>query len=59
MLQDELIGSAREIANAWLDAAGVRPKAQAYVLRSRPRTWIETVAAILETRWPATVMVSF
>ena len=27
MMQDELIGSARSIANAWLDAAGVRPQA--------------------------------
>lgn len=26
-MQDELIGSARAIANAWLDAAGMRPKA--------------------------------
>ena len=26
-MQDELIGSVRDIANAWLDAAGMRPKA--------------------------------
>ena len=26
-MQDELIGSARAIANAWLDVAGIRPKA--------------------------------
>jgi polyhydroxyalkanoate synthase len=55
MLQDELIGSAREIANAWLDAAGLRPKAPPLAQTPRDEYPLEGGARLYRFRSARTI----
>lgn len=55
MLQDELIGSARAIANAWMDAAGVRPKAPPLAQTPRDEYPLEGGARLYRFIGPRTI----
>ena len=55
MMQDELIGSARAIANAWMDAAGVRPKAPPLAQTPRDEYPLEGGAKLYRFIGPRTI----
>jgi polyhydroxyalkanoate synthase subunit PhaC len=52
-MQDELIGSARAIANAWLDVGGLRPKAPPLAQTPRDEYPLEGGAQLYRFRGPA------
>ncbi len=54
-MQDELIGSARAIANAWLDVAGIRPKAPPLAQTPRDEYPLEGGAKLYRFIGPRTI----
>ncbi|MDQ3337315.1 MAG: alpha/beta fold hydrolase [Myxococcota bacterium] len=54
-MQDELIGSARAIANAWMDVAGIRPKAPLLAQTPRDEYPLEGGARLYRFAGPRTI----
>lgn len=57
-MHDELFGSARAIANAWMDVAGVRPKAPPLAQTPRDEHPLEGGARLYRFRGPAAASVA-